>query len=126
RALLEALEGATAFEIDADVLTLSGAKGQTLVTFERTEEPSDAAQVVEQATPQARAFLFRNVRVFGGHSPELSDPSNVLIEGNLISTISTDPIEGSGTNLTVIDGKGGTLMPGLIDAHWHTMAVGVT
>jgi imidazolonepropionase-like amidohydrolase len=42
---------------------------------------------------------------------------NVLVEGNLIKQISTEAINASGA--TVIDGKGGVLMPGLIEAHAH-------
>ena len=63
--------------------------------------------------------LFRNVRIFDGHSAQLSQPSNVLVTGNVIATISADAPEPAGA--TVIDGAGMTLMPGLIDAHWHTM-----
>ena len=48
----------------------------------------------------------------------------MLIVGNLISQISTDEID-VGPGVTVIEGDGDTLMPGLIDAHWHTMLVGV-
>ena len=42
----------------------------------------------------------------------------MLVEGNLIKDVSTDAIEADGA--AVIDGGGRTLMPGLIDAHWHT------
>jgi imidazolonepropionase-like amidohydrolase len=40
-----------------------------------------------------------------------------LIEGNLIKQISVEAI--SASDATVIDGKGGVLMPGLIEAHAH-------
>jgi imidazolonepropionase-like amidohydrolase len=68
---------------------------------------------------RAEDVLFENVRIFDGRSPALSGPSNVLVRGNLIATISTQPIAAEGA--TVIAGAGRTLMPGLIDAHWHTM-----
>jgi imidazolonepropionase-like amidohydrolase len=45
----------------------------------------------------------------------------VLVRGNLIDKISTDPIPVDNTNVTIIDGRGRTLMPGLIDVHWHAM-----
>ena len=61
--------------------------------------------------------LFTNVHVFDGVSAERIDDANVLIEGNLIKSISTDAIDAGGA--TVIDGGGRTLMPGLIDAHVH-------
>lgn len=72
----------------------------------------------------SESVLYENVRIFDGHGPELSPPSNVLVVGDKIETISTDPIEATAT--TVIDGAGRVLMPGLIDAHWHNMLVGVT
>jgi imidazolonepropionase-like amidohydrolase len=66
--------------------------------------------------------LFNNVRVFDGKSPSLSEPTNVLVRGNLIERVSRSPIavDRSATTRT-IDGGGRTLMPGLTDMHWHTM-----
>ena len=63
--------------------------------------------------------VFDNVRIFDGTSDALSAPSNVLVKGNVIARISTDPIEESGA--VHIAGNERTLMPGLIDAHWHAM-----
>jgi len=68
--------------------------------------------------------LYENVHIFDGLGDTLSPASNVLVRGNVIDTISVDPIEADGAE--VIDGAGRTLMPGLIDAHWHTMLVGTT
>jgi imidazolonepropionase-like amidohydrolase len=65
--------------------------------------------------------VFDNVRIFDGKSDALSAPSNVLVKGNMIARISTDPIEESGA--VHIAGNERTLMPGLIDAHWHAMLV---
>ncbi|PAV24578.1 hydrolase [Tamilnaduibacter salinus] len=64
--------------------------------------------------------LFENVRIFNGTDSELSPPSNVLVRGNVIEAISTDPIAtDKSVRTTVIAGNGRTLMPGLIDAHVH-------
>jgi imidazolonepropionase-like amidohydrolase len=68
--------------------------------------------------------LFENVRIFDGSSDSLSAPSNVLVKGNLIEVISTEPIDAAGA--VVVEGEGRTLMPGLIDAHWHAMLASVT
>jgi imidazolonepropionase-like amidohydrolase len=73
-------------------------------------------------TTAAGATLFQNVRIFDGTGKSLSAPSNVLVRGNRIERISSasfalDPTAGG----VVIDGGGRTLMPGLIDAHWHMM-----
>lgn len=65
---------------------------------------------------------FRNVKIFDGHSDRLSAPSNVRVKGNRIERISTDALPADPA-ATVIDGGGRTLMPGLIDNHWHTMLV---
>jgi imidazolonepropionase-like amidohydrolase len=68
--------------------------------------------------------LFQNVRIFDGKSAALSAPSNVLVRGNKIETISTQPIAvDRRADTRLIDGGGRTLMPGLIDAHWHAMLI---
>ena len=65
----------------------------------------------------ASQTLFTNVHVFDGVQAQRIENANVLVEGNLIKTVSTDPIEADGA--TVIDGGGRTLMPGMIEAHGH-------
>jgi imidazolonepropionase-like amidohydrolase len=71
---------------------------------------------------QPGAVLFENVRIFNGTRGQISGPSNVLVVGNVISKISGAAIA-EPANMTVlrIPGNGRTLMPGLIDNHWHTM-----
>lgn len=72
-------------------------------------------------TPAAADVLFENVRIFDGRSASLSAPSNVLVMGNVIDTISQTTIEAEGA--TRVAGGGRILMPGLIDMHWHAMLV---
>src|SRR6516162_5917150 len=68
--------------------------------------------------------LFSNVRIFDGKSDKLSAPSYVLVRGNVIEKISTTPLPTDRrADTTLIDGGGRTLMPGLIDAHWHAMMI---
>src|SRR5215469_12289545 len=68
--------------------------------------------------------LFQNVRIFDGKSGTLSAPSHLLVRGNKIEKISTTPLPVDRKADTVIlDGGGRTLMPGLIDMHWHAMLV---
>ena len=74
-----------------------------------------------QDTPTT-GVLFENVRIFNGTRGQLSGPANVLVTGNVIRTISTTPIaDPAGMTVLRIAGNGRTLMPGLIDNHWHTM-----
>ena len=80
-----------------------------------------SAAVRAQDAPQP-ATLFQNVRIFDGRSGARSARSELLVRGNIIERIATSPMAPeSGT--TIIDGGGRTLMPGLIDMHWHAMLV---
>jgi imidazolonepropionase-like amidohydrolase len=72
----------------------------------------------------AQDVLFENVRIFDGKSASLSPPSNVLVKGSVIERISTAPIAAAGA--VRIAGNGRTLMPGLIDNHWHAMLARLT
>jgi imidazolonepropionase-like amidohydrolase len=67
------------------------------------------------------ATLFQNVRIFDGKSATLSAPSNVLVRGSTIERISLAPITvDASANVRIIAAGGRVLMPGLIDAHWHS------
>lgn len=76
----------------------------------------------QEPVPASNTTLFQNVRIFDGSGSALSGPSNVLVRGNTIERISTGAIQAE-PGTTVIDGGGRTLMPGLIDAHWHAMLI---
>jgi imidazolonepropionase-like amidohydrolase len=70
---------------------------------------------------QQKTILINNVEIFNGKDDQ-TIKGNVLIEGNLITKISTGPIPTNrSANVQIIDGKGRFLMPGLIDAHYHAM-----
>ena len=63
------------------------------------------------------AFIFiENVKVFDGTNEALKD-GPILIENNLIKVVGAKATKPAGA--VVIDGNGGTLMPGLIDCHSH-------
>ncbi len=88
------------------------------------EEAQGAAAAAPSPSAAApAAVLFTNVRIFDGTHARLSAPSNVLVQGRTIARISTAPIDAAGAR--VIDGRGRTLMPGLIDMHWHSMFAGI-
>ena len=63
-------------------------------------------------------LLFREIRVLDTARGTLGAPTDVLVRGNRIAAI------GDGARPTasarVIEGHGRTLMPGLIDVHWHS------
>jgi imidazolonepropionase-like amidohydrolase len=96
------------------------------------KQVSDGLAQPERAAPPAAkidakppsATLFKNVKVFDGKSDKLTANTSVLVVGNKIEKV------GGGIaapeKATVIDGGGRTLMPGLIDAHWHAMLVRLT
>ena len=87
--------------------------------FEDLQPPLAAPVTVTAVT------LFQNVRIFNGTAATLSAPSSVLVLGNTIERISTSPIAADSVpGARVIEGNGRTLMPGLIDAHWHAFMAG--
>jgi imidazolonepropionase-like amidohydrolase len=82
--------------------------------------PQVDAQPSADSIPSA--VLFTNVNVFDGTSATLHEHYFVLIRGNVIAKVSaTKPEVAPNTAVTVVDGGGRVLMPGLIDDHWHTM-----
>jgi imidazolonepropionase-like amidohydrolase len=74
------------------------------------------SQPLAAQQPQGET-LFRNVRVFDGTSARLSAPTDVLVRGGSIARIA--PGQQAGGTARIIDGRGRTLMPGLIDMHVH-------
>src|SRR5262245_58585064 len=82
------------------------------------------AQSPSPAINAGPVTVFSNVRIFDGKSDKLSAPTNVLVRGNKIEKISDKPIPTDRrADTTLIDGAGRTLMPGLIDVHWHAMMI---
>lgn len=74
------------------------------------------------AEPQAtgKPILFTNLRLFDGVTPRLQAGRSVLVQDGIITSVPSNgeqPTEGVQT----VDCGGRTLMPGLIDAHWHSM-----
>lgn len=69
-----------------------------------------------QDKPQS-TIIIKNANIFDGVNEKLITGSDVLVEGKLIKKIGKNL---SAEGATVIDAGGKTLIPGLIDAHWHT------
>jgi imidazolonepropionase-like amidohydrolase len=72
------------------------------------------------ASPAAAPIVFEHFLLFDGRSSALRGGLRLLVEGNRIGWIAAGdvaPPDGA----RVIDCGGRVMMPGLIDAHWHTM-----
>ena len=67
------------------------------------------------------SVLFRNGALLDPMQPDLLPGHEVLVEDGRIKEVSDRPIKT--TSARVIDLKGKTLMPGLIDLHVHVIAV---
>jgi imidazolonepropionase-like amidohydrolase len=67
---------------------------------------------------------FTNVRLFSGKSNKLDTGLRVIVEGAKIKIVESDA-EPLTEGTEVIDGGGRSLMPGLIDAHWHSMMAAI-
>lgn len=80
--------------------------------------PGSFAKDIQKSQEPAQKVLFKNVSVFDGQNKNLKKNVDVLIEVNKISKIATDINQAKDTIL--LNGKGKVLMPGLIDAHWHS------
>jgi imidazolonepropionase-like amidohydrolase len=81
-----------------------------------------AAPTASAQAQQPTGVVFENVRIFDGSSDRLTEPSNVLVVGNIIKAVSRTTIEApAGVTVARVPGGGRTLMPGLIDAHTHIM-----
>lgn len=65
-------------------------------------------------------MLFRNATLVDATSTQAREGHDVLVEGDRIREVSDRPLTATGAR--EIDLKGGTLMPGLIDAHVHVKA----
>ena len=67
------------------------------------------------------AIIFANCAVLDGTRKERREDHHVLVEGDRIREVADRPI--TSVDAEVIDLQGHTLMPGLIDAHVHVLAV---
>lgn len=69
-------------------------------------------------------FVFREVRLFDGKSSTVQTGVQVLVENGKITAV--DPANNPApADATVINCRNGVLLPGLIDAHWHTIFAAV-
>jgi imidazolonepropionase-like amidohydrolase len=74
----------------------------------------------KDAPMTADLVLFRNASILDGRQETALDGHHVLVEGGTIREVSDQPI--TSASARVIDLRGRTLMPGLIDCHVHVIA----
>jgi imidazolonepropionase-like amidohydrolase len=67
-----------------------------------------------------KPVVVKNCKILNTRSLVLEDAANVLIEDGMISRISADDL--TVPDAEVVDAKGMTLMPGMIDCHVHVVA----
>ncbi|MGV2861467.1 amidohydrolase family protein [Achromobacter sp. AGC39] len=67
-----------------------------------------------------KPVVVKNCKILNTRSLVLEDAANVLIEDGMISRISADDL--TAPDAEVVDAKGMTLMPGMIDCHVHVVA----
>ncbi|WP_332610013.1 metal-dependent hydrolase family protein [Achromobacter sp. ESBL13] len=67
-----------------------------------------------------KPVVVKNCKILNTRSLVLEDAANVLIEDGMISRISADDL--TAPEAEVVDAKGMTLMPGMIDCHVHVVA----
>ena len=72
----------------------------------------------------ARPLLFSNFLLFDGKSRALKGGLRLLVEAGRIKALATGDFS-TPAGAQVIDCGGRTLMPGLIDAHWHAIFAGL-
>ncbi|TKT69557.1 amidohydrolase family protein [Aquamicrobium sp. LC103] len=76
------------------------------------------------AQSPAKPILLTNVNIFDGTNSRLVEGQGVLVEDRLIKALvaSADTV----ADADIIDCGGRTLMPGMIDAHWHSILAGIS
>jgi len=84
-------------------------------------EGSDGAQEVINVTlgKEKADLAFINGNLLNVYTGELLDHYSVTIKGEWIAYVGNDPKDTIGPNTNVIDVKGKTIIPGLIDGHTH-------
>jgi imidazolonepropionase-like amidohydrolase len=85
-------------------------------------QPAGAQAAPPSPTPP---IVFGNLLLFDGRSNALRGGLRLLVEGNRIKRIASGDVTAP-EGARMIDCGGRVLMPGLIDAHWHTIFAAVS
>jgi len=117
---LRRLAGAVACMMAGGVQAQAPAEDPPVITL-MIQGASRAQAPAEDLPINTTGLKFQNVvirgaQIFSGCSPNLVK-ADVLVAGNLVKAIAPGVAAPKGA--FEIDGEGHTLIPGLIDAHWH-------
>ncbi|MDO5610053.1 MAG: amidohydrolase family protein [Pseudomonadota bacterium] len=82
---------------------------------QRANGTAPAASATSNAAAPSNRFAIRDVRVFDGEN--VIERATVVVNDGLIADVAANATIPAG--IEIIDGKGKTLLPGLIDAHTH-------
>ena len=84
---------------------------------------SSGSAIAQQPQAAERPLLLTNLRLFDGTGKAPRAGIQVLVTGPVITALlpASEKVEGA----RVIDCRGKLVMPGLIDAHWHTMLAAI-
>ncbi|PZF80453.1 metal-dependent hydrolase family protein [Jiangella anatolica] len=75
---------------------------------------------------QPASLTITNARIFDGSSAELTEGDLHIVDGVFVDAATADAAAADAHGDTVtIDARGGTVVPGLIDAHCHAYGVGL-
>ncbi len=80
-------------------------------------QPASVSIAIDDTVDQV--LVFKNVAVFDADSLSVTGNQDVRVEGSKIVSIDPSTADDKSPNATVIDGRGATLVPGLIDMHGH-------
>jgi len=87
------------------------------------KEPIPATKIplgfVERAARPSGALAITNARIITMRGDEVIENGTVLIDGNRIAAIGPTAAVSFPAGTRTIDASGKTVIPGLIDAHWH-------
>ncbi|WP_249979186.1 metal-dependent hydrolase family protein [Vreelandella olivaria] len=100
---------------------LMGGAAAVMALFAGLHAP---AAISTQPRRQDGPLLLTNLTLFDGSGAPLREGVTIRIDEDRIQSIGTSDAEPEGAE--IIDCGGRTVMPGLIDAHWHTTLAAIT
>lgn len=86
-----------------------------------------AAALVELTATGRGRTLYRHAALVDGRSPNRADNMSVLVEDGRVAWISpsdAEPDPGPSTGLEIVEARGQTIVPGMVDGHCHLTSPG--